>query len=43
MAALKASLADSGDERKPATRAEEKDSARKSGARKSTRKKAASG
>jgi DNA end-binding protein Ku len=42
MAALKASIAESGTERKPATRAEEKP-AKKSGAKKSTRKKAASG
>ncbi len=42
MAALKASLAESGTERKPATRAEKKP-AKKAGAKKSTRKKAASG
>jgi len=42
MAALKASIAESGTERKPATRAEKKP-AKKSGAKKSTRKKAASG
>ena len=43
MAALKASLAEGDDERKPATRAGKTTAESKSGARKSTRKKAASG